>query len=241
MLQNFPLIMLAGGKSSRMGTPKGLLDYRGNLWLLEQLSRYRAAAGKRVVVVLGFHHEQYFEKIPWLWAAQKEPAHQLGLEILVVVNPHPEQGQFSSLLCALNYLPNISPGHEECSQRLQKRCSELRTPNSERVFLLPGSFILPIDVPGPGKEVYEKLAEALDAKTAAAIPRYQLKGGHPVLLSKSFCRHLISVDPASPEARLDFQIKILPGDRVAFVSVDNEEIGLNMNFRNEFQSYSLRG
>ncbi|MBA4392008.1 MAG: hypothetical protein C0407_00480, partial [Desulfobacca sp.] len=69
MLHNFPLILLAGGKSSRMGTPKGLLDYQGNLWLFEQLSRFQAASGKRVVIVLGFHHDQYFEKIPWLRAA----------------------------------------------------------------------------------------------------------------------------------------------------------------------------
>jgi CTP:molybdopterin cytidylyltransferase MocA len=214
MIQDFPLILLAGGKSSRMGTPKGLLDYQGNLWLLEQLSRYRAAAGKRVVVVLGFYCEQYFEKIPWLRAAQKKPIHQLGLEITVVVNPTPEYGQFSSLQCALSILSIGLP--------------------------VPGVFILPVDVPGPEKEVYEKLAEALDAKTATVIPRYQSKGGHPVLLSKAFLGHLGKVSLSSPEARLDFQIKVLPRDRVAFVPVDSQEVGLNMNFLDEFRSYSLK-
>ena len=49
-LQDFPLILLAGGKSSRMGTPKGLVDYQGQPWLLEQLGRFRAACGERAMV-----------------------------------------------------------------------------------------------------------------------------------------------------------------------------------------------
>lgn len=215
MLHDFPLILLAGGKSSRMGTPKGLLDYQGNLWLFEQLSRYQAASGKRAIVVLGFYYEEYFEKIPWLWKAQQEPAHKLGLEISVVVNPHPEEGQFSSLQCALSLLANGLP--------------------------FPGAFILPIDVPGPEMEVYEKLTRALGEKTAAAIPRYHSKGGHPALLSKKFLDHLPTVSLSSPEARLDFQIKALPVDQVAFILVENQEVGLNMNFMNEFQNYSLQG
>lgn len=241
MIHDFPLILLAGGKSSRMGTPKGLLDYRGTLWLLEQLGRYKAASGKRVVVVLGFYREQYFEKIPWLRTAEQGPTHQLGLEISVVVNPNPEQGQFSSLKCAISILSIKYPGIEKYPQDLEVGFAEHRTPNSEGVFLFSGAFVLPVDVPGPGKEVYEKLAQALGRETAAAIPRYQSKGGHPVLLSQALLGHLATVSLFSPEARLDVQIKTLPKDRLAFVPVDNEEICLNMNVMDAFQQYSLKG
>jgi len=53
-IEDFPLILLAGGRSSRMGIPKGLLDYHGHPWLLEQLRRFKAVSGKLAVVVLRY-------------------------------------------------------------------------------------------------------------------------------------------------------------------------------------------
>jgi CTP:molybdopterin cytidylyltransferase MocA len=226
MLHNFPLILLAGGKSSRMGIPKGLLDYRGNYWLLEQLTRFKAASGKRAIVVLGFHTEEYFDKIPWLRAAQTKPLLQLGLEISAVVNPYPEQGQFSSLLCALSMLS--IKNHPSAKHR---------TSNTEGVFSISGAFILPIDVPGPTREIYKKMAVALKEEGSVVLPRCQSKGGHPVLLSPSFCSHLLSLDPVSPEARLDVQIKALPGDRLSIVPVTHPDISLNLNIQEDFKRY----
>ena len=72
-IKDFPLILLAGGRSSRMGTPKGLLDYQGHPWLVEQLRRFKAASGKRAIIVLGFHQAPYFEQIPWLEKAVQQP------------------------------------------------------------------------------------------------------------------------------------------------------------------------
>ena len=74
---DFPLILLAGGRSSRMGTPKGLLDYQGHPWLVEQLLRFKAASGRQAIIVLGFHQALYFEQIPWLEKAVKQPEEQL--------------------------------------------------------------------------------------------------------------------------------------------------------------------
>ncbi len=99
-IEDFPLILLTGGQSSRMGEPKGLVDFRGRAWLLEQLSRFKTAGGNRAVLALGYQVEAYFEKIPWLPDTRKRPARRLGLEISTVINPHPEKGQFSSLLAA---------------------------------------------------------------------------------------------------------------------------------------------
>jgi CTP:molybdopterin cytidylyltransferase MocA len=236
-IPDLPLILLAGGKSSRMGIPKGLLDYRGNLWLLEHLRRFKEANGGWVIVVLGFHHEQYFEKIPWLRTAENQPVHQLGLEISVVINPNPEYGQFSSLQSAISILPIRRPCSEECSRGLGVGSADPRSPTPERFFRVPGAFVLPVDVPGPCKIVYQRLLGALEVTTAAVVPRFQLKGGHPVLLSGAFLERLAAVSPASDEARLDLQIKTLPGDQVASVPVDDEGICLNMNFQKEFKNY----
>jgi molybdenum cofactor cytidylyltransferase len=229
-IKDFPLILLAGGRSSRMGRPKGLLDYRGQPWLIEQLRRFKSVSGKQVVVVLGFHQEPYFKKIPWLEKAVGRTVRQLGLEISVVINPRAEQGQFSSLKCAITSIQTNKSGF-----------AERRTPNAERSFTslkIPGAFILPVDVPCPGKEVFEKLVEAFSHSMDAAIPRYQSRGGHPVLLGGEFLGRLAKVPLPSPLARLDLQIQALPVKRTAFVPVEDRSICLNMNVLDEFQDYS---
>ena len=41
MENNTVFILLAGGKSERMGFTKGLLEYKKIFWVLEQTSEYR--------------------------------------------------------------------------------------------------------------------------------------------------------------------------------------------------------
>jgi CTP:molybdopterin cytidylyltransferase MocA len=231
-IRDFPLILLAGGRSSRMGRPKGLLDFQGQPWLIEQLRRFKAASGSRAIIVLGFHQAPYFEQIPWMEKAVNQTVSQLGLDISVVLNPNPEQGQYSSLQWAIAFL-----------SANQTDFAERRTPNAERSFIslkIPGAFILPIDVPCPGKEVFEKLAGAFSDSMDAAIPRYQSRGGHPVLLGGDFLNRLAKVPPASPSARLDLQIQVLPVKRTIFVPVEDRNICLNINWLAEFQDYTQR-
>jgi CTP:molybdopterin cytidylyltransferase MocA len=236
MVENFPLILLAGGRSSRMGTPKGLLDYHGHPWLIEQLKRFKAASGKRAIIVLGFHQTPYFEQIPWLEKAVKQPEEQLGLEISTLINPIPEYGQFSSLLCTIAFLHTNEKDFDE------HPCPSQAT-NDERSFFnqkIPDAFVLPIDVPCPGKEVFENLAKAFSPSIDAAIPQYQSKGGHPVLLGSNFLSRLGEVPLTSPLARLDLQIQSLPEDRIALISVNDKSISLNMNFLDEFHDYARK-
>jgi CTP:molybdopterin cytidylyltransferase MocA len=232
-IEVFLLILLAGGRSSRMGTPKGLLDYQWHPWIVEQLRRFKAASGKQAIIVLGSHQAQYFEQIPWLEKAVNQPVMQLGLEISVVVNPAPELGQFSSLQCAIALLkknPSSMAGRPCPSQ----------APDTERFFPFenfPGAFILPIDVPCPAKEVFEKLTLDFHDSIDAVIPQYQYKSGHPVLLGGDFLRRLAEIPGSSPDARLDLQIRSLPQERVSFVSVDDQNICLNMNSMEIFQDF----
>lgn len=243
-IEDFPLVLVAGGRSSRMGTPKGLLDYHGHPWLAEQLKRFKAAFGLRAVIVLGFHHEQYFEQMPWLREAEKNPVNQFGLEISVAINPAPEHGQFSSLQQAIRFLHEKYSG-SRVSSRTRKtvfteRPCPSQAPNTERFFPFgnfPGTFILPIDVPCPAKEVFEKLTLAFHDSIDAVIPEYQYKSGHPVLLSGDFLRRLAEIPGSSPDARLDLRIRSLPQERVSFVSVDDQNICLNMNSMENFQDF----
>jgi hypothetical protein len=68
-------------------------------------------------------------------------------------------------------------------------------------------------VPCPGKEVFEKLVGAFIFSMDAVIPRYQSRGGHPVLLGGDLLSRLAEVPIPSPLARLDLQIQALPVKR----------------------------
>lgn len=206
----YPLILLAAGKSSRMGRPKGLIDYFGRPWILEQCARFRAAGGERLVLILGYHQEAYFQEIPWLKASMDQTIRWHALEITAIVNPHPQGGQFTSLLCAFS---------------------------SSIIHRAPGAWVLPIDVPGPGPKVYEALKAALHGPLAVAVPRYLSRGGHPVLLSASFIKALAAIPPDDPEARLDEQIHRLAPAARAYVPVEDRQVGLNLNTPLDLKGY----
>jgi len=193
-----------------MGIPKGLLLYQGRPWLLEQIHRFDAAGGKRVFVVLGFHSEEYKDNILELAHNDLPSTSFPNLRISVTVNPRPQLGPFSSLHCALATLEK--EGH-------------------------PGAFVLPIDVPGPGRDVFQKMAQSFLNTFEALVPQFQNKGGHPVLLSRSFTGRLAQISPNAGEARLDFQIRVLPRDKVAYLPVSDERVCLNMNGPEDFLRY----
>jgi molybdenum cofactor cytidylyltransferase len=89
-------IILAAGESSRMGTDKALLAYRGRTFLEAILSTCREAGLDRLVVVLG-HHAREIQRAVDLEGAE------------VVVNQNYRRGQTSSLQAALKALETARP------------------------------------------------------------------------------------------------------------------------------------
>jgi CTP:molybdopterin cytidylyltransferase MocA len=88
------LIILAGGKSSRMGFAKGLLPYKNSYWILHQIENY---VGNEVYIGLGFDAHLYFKSIPWLEKAILETQTYHNKSVRVILNPTPEFGLFSTL------------------------------------------------------------------------------------------------------------------------------------------------
>ncbi|MGH9593849.1 MAG: nucleotidyltransferase family protein, partial [Bryobacteraceae bacterium] len=88
-------IILAAGASSRMGTPKALLDYRGETFV-GRLMRVLGAVCDPVMVVLGYHAAEIGARVP--------------ANVRVVLNPDPDRGQLSSLQTALAALPVEADG-----------------------------------------------------------------------------------------------------------------------------------
>ncbi len=86
-------IVLAAGKSERMGRPKPLLPCRGSTFLGAILESLAAARVSAVRVVLGFHAEQ----------VRRASALPDGL---VAINLEPERGMLSSVRTGLVALPS---------------------------------------------------------------------------------------------------------------------------------------
>ncbi len=95
-------VLLAGGKSERMGTPKGLLPYKNTFWILEQLRKISTSTIKEVYIGLGFNHLDYFSAIPWLKKSVFHFVEFENLKIKVVINKKPELGSFSTFQTVLN-------------------------------------------------------------------------------------------------------------------------------------------
>ena len=102
-MENSPVfIILAGGKSERMGMAKGLLKFNKTFWILEQLRRTALTSIQSVYIGLGYQHQHYFEAIEWFAEASKKPYKYLGLEVTIVINETPKSGPFSTLQAVLN-------------------------------------------------------------------------------------------------------------------------------------------
>lgn len=88
-------IILAAGASSRMGTPKALLNYRGETFLA-RLIRLLGLVCDPVIVALGYHADEI-----------RAGSHG---QAQFVINPDPARGQLSSLQSALVAIPNEAEG-----------------------------------------------------------------------------------------------------------------------------------
>ncbi|MCC7442103.1 MAG: NTP transferase domain-containing protein [Bdellovibrionales bacterium] len=204
-----PLLLVAGGGSSRMGEPKGLLDFHGEPWVEVQLRRFRERGGEDAVVVLGYGAAEYFRRLPWLQAAFKGLQAVNGLKVRPALNEVPKHGPFSSIQAGIRSL-------------LDRRS---------------GAYVLPVDVPVPAPQVFAALEKARRPETEVLIPTHEGKGGHPVWLSERFLSQLLGVRPSSRMARLDRQIAILPPESVSRVAVGDPDVLFNFNTPEQYRVY----
>lgn len=85
------VIILAAGGSSRMGSPKQLLPYRGRSLVRHAASAALGSIADRVVVVIGSHADQIRNELD-------------GLPLSIVENPNWQAGMSSSLRAGLQEL-----------------------------------------------------------------------------------------------------------------------------------------
>ena len=108
MLQNCIAIILAGGKSERMGQPKGLLLYKECYWIQEYLKRLKSGGITKVFIGLGFDADVYYKAIPELRLALNNYINYDGLQLKVIQNTNPQLGAFSTLKNVLKAIDKIN-------------------------------------------------------------------------------------------------------------------------------------
>ena len=148
-------VVLAAGDSSRMGSPKALLLWRGKPFIEHVCDALRrAGVEERVVVRGGSSHEIL---AAWTPAGEK-----------VVVNPHPEHGQLSSLRTGLEEVSEFAEGFMVCLA----------------------------DQPTVPPDTYSRvIGHWQENRDAIVIPRTiraadsRLKRGHPIIIPAAY-RHL---------------------------------------------------
>jgi len=167
-------VILAAGESSRMGSPKALLAYRGTTFL-EWLAGLFAEAGlEPLLVVLG--HEQ--ERI--------RTAVKLPDSARVLINEDYKLGQLSSLQVALRSIRGVPPSgiRERFPGAVVREGSPGGALPDGRASDGPGLLVAPVDHPCLSREVLGALLKAFAAEDPdVTVPIFNGRRGHPVIFS----------------------------------------------------------
>lgn len=87
------VIILGAGASSRMGQPKLLLPWHGSTVIGHLISQWHALGVAQIAVVLRSNDKGLAAELDRLRFPKKDR----------IINPHPERGMFSSILCAAHW------------------------------------------------------------------------------------------------------------------------------------------
>jgi molybdenum cofactor cytidylyltransferase len=154
-----PGLVLAAGASSRMGRPKALLPLAPEGTFLGRVLATLAGAGVDPLVVIA--REALDVRAAW-------PDPRAGA-VRVVVNPSPDRGQLSSLLCGLDALD--AP---------------------------PAVLVTLVDVPLASRRTVSAVIDAWQRSGAPLVrPTTGGRHGHPVIFSGPLLAALRSADPVA--------------------------------------------
>lgn len=182
-----------------MGMNKALMNYQGEPWLLFQLRQLLELDLQNILLVTN----------PETQALVQNVIEKSGQRVLLLVNPHPEKGPFSSLRLALAAAPESS------------------------------SFVCPVDVPLKAPTLKEmRQAWLSNSQLEALIPSYKGQKGHPVLLSSELQRRLLQLPEESPQARLDVALNAIAENKKKVLEIEDPFITMNLNTQNDLTALS---
>lgn len=206
-MENVLLIILAAGKSSRMGFPKGLLKNLDGYFLESHIKSFAKSGGKNVVIIFSKNVEKYRQALTWIPENISEMIQYEGVRIKILINPQSHLGQFSSLLLGTNEFLKSD---------------------------LNGAFILTVDTPPPKASTWNKLKDNLIHPKQVITPQFNKKGGHPILINRFFAEGLNRHSPELSTSRLDWIIKNLSKEDRKVIPIMDPNLTLNLNTQEDF-------
>lgn len=161
-----PGVILAAGRSSRMGRPKALLPCgAGGASFLSTLAATLADGGVTDLVVVGRPADAALEAE----VLRLRDSGRQDLRVRFAGNPSADTGQLSSVLTGLRFADH--PG-------------------------VRGLLVVPVDMPLVTSATVARLLDAFQATGAPIVrPVYRGDNGHPVIFSRALFRELRAADP----------------------------------------------
>ena len=187
-----PAVILAGGRSSRMGRPKALLPAGGETFVGRIARTLRAGgAGPLVVVAPG---AELAARIRAALAGHADLA-DLGPLPRVVVNPDPDRGQLSSLVVGLDALdlPDADALPDASDVPDTDGLGAAGRP-------VDAALVTLVDVPLANAATVRALLERYRRTRAPLVRPARRDGpghGHPVLFGRALFAELRRADPAA--------------------------------------------
>lgn len=183
-------LILAAGKSQRMGASKLMLEYAEGLSILNQIiTLYKDFGCQIIAIVINPEGQRCLDQAIALFVDKLQ----------IVVNYNPDRGRFSSVKTGLEALKNE-----------------------------PYVFLHNVDNPAVKPETLKLLFENLGSADLA-IPCYEGKGGHPVLIKRELVHAILAHETEDLSLRNFFQ-----DFKKSKINVDDPGVIVNLNTMNEF-------
>jgi len=194
---SFAGVVLSAGESSRMGRDKALLPWRDGTFLSSAIRALQPLTD--LVIVVAGKNQAAIAPLVYAHAA------------FLVVNPHPELGQFSSLRVGLQEV--LDRGRD-------------------------AAIVTLVDRPAPRAEVIERLKSTFIAsgdQTWAVVPEYGGKHGHPIVIGREMIAAFLDA-PATSTAR---DVEHANQSHIAYLPVDDPLVTVNVNTEEDFEKLRL--
>ncbi|HUQ49866.1 MAG TPA: nucleotidyltransferase family protein [Terriglobales bacterium] len=193
--KSYAAVILAAGTSSRMGKDKALLDWHGKTFLsaaIESLLPFT-----QVVIVVAGDNAESLKPAVWAQSAY------------LVQNPHPEEGQFSSLRIGLQEV--LNRGRD-------------------------AALITHVDRPPASPRTIQALqvAFAHHANTGkwAVVPQFGDKHGHPIIAGREMIEAFLKADAATTARDVEHAHQ----SRIVYLPVDDPAVVTNVNTPEEYEA-----
>jgi molybdenum cofactor cytidylyltransferase len=190
---SFAGVILAAGASSRMGRDKALLPWREGTFLSAAIRALQAAT--ELVIVVGGANAASLEPIADSQAA------------FLVVNPNPQQGQFSSLQVGLQEV--LNRGRD-------------------------AAIVTLVDRPPAEVDTIEQIKAAFlssDEQVWAVVPEFGGKHGHPIVIGREMIEVFLRV-PVHSSAR---DVEHANQDHIRYLPVNDPLVVANVDTPEDFE------